>query len=65
MLYCLRKSIEKYEKNCHVILNKAFSSREWALCQLCVLSFRVEVKGEEDTSNAIQRQSNCEGVKSI
>ena len=31
------------------ILKQEISARDQALCQLCVLSFRVEVKGEKDT----------------
>ena len=31
------------------IKEQAISAPEWALCQLCVLSFRVEVKEEKDT----------------
>ena len=41
---------------------QTISARKQALCQLCVLSFRVEVTEEKDTklchANDIQKESN-------
>ena len=51
-------------------LEQSISVRERALCQLCVLSFRVEVKKEKDTKvvpcnwySEVKYQVNCSGAK--
>ena len=46
------QKFKMFIKNSRItILKHAISARERAVCQLCVLSFRVEVKEEKDTKS--------------